>query len=95
MNIRSRLVAKHVNTGEEALFAAAPPLEALRMMLPPEVTGPKPMAMIINDISREYMHATATNDTFVDCAIKTLQVQSLHTRAAHSPSQCTERLMQP
>ena len=43
MNVRSRLVAKQINTGEEhGLFAATPPFEALRMLLSATVTGSKP-----------------------------------------------------
>ena len=40
VNVRSRLVKKKINTcKEEGLFAATPPLEALRMLLTATVTG--------------------------------------------------------
>ena len=41
-NVRSRLVAKEINAG---LFAATPPLEALRMLLSATVTGDKPQGI--------------------------------------------------
>ena len=59
MNVRSRLVAKQSNTGkEQGLFAATPPLEALRMLLSAAVTGKKSKVSMFNDISRAYMYAT-------------------------------------
>ena len=58
LNVRSRLAAKQINMGKkQALFAATPPLEALRMLLSGTVTGNKPQALVLNDISRAHMHA--------------------------------------
>ena len=66
VNVRSRLVAKQINTGtEDGLLAATPPLEALRILLSATVTGNKPKALMFNDISRAYMHARTTSDIFV------------------------------
>ena len=68
MNVRSRLVAKQINTGRElGLFAATPPpLEALRMLLSATVTGNKRRVLMFNDISRVYMYARTTSDIYVD-----------------------------
>ena len=42
MNVRSRLVAEQTNTAKvQGLFAATPPLEALRMLLSVTVSGNK------------------------------------------------------
>ena len=68
VNVRSRLVAKQINTGKEdgCLFAAAPPLEALRMLLSTTVTGNKSKSLMFNDICRVYMHARTTSDIYVE-----------------------------
>ena len=67
MNVRSRPVAKQVNTGkEEWLVAATPPLDTLRMLLPATVTGNKPKELMFNDVSRAYMYARTTSDTRVE-----------------------------
>ena len=58
VNVRLRLVAKHINTGkEEGFFAATPPLEALRMLLSATFTGNKPKTLMFNDTIRAYTHA--------------------------------------
>ena len=52
MNVRSRLVAKQIHTGrEQGLFAATPPLQALRMQLSATVAGGKPKVLMFNDTS--------------------------------------------
>ena len=68
MNVRSRLVAKQINTSkEQRLFAAIPPpLEALRMLLSATVTGDKLKVLMFNDISRAYMYARTASDIFVE-----------------------------
>ena len=67
VNVRSRLVAKQINTDkEEGLFAATPPLEALRMLLSATFTGNKPKALTFNGMSRAYMHARTSSDINVE-----------------------------
>ena len=57
VNVRSGLLAKPINTGkEEGLFAATPPLEALRMLLSTTVIGNKSKALMFNDICSTYLH---------------------------------------
>ena len=65
MNVRSRLVAMQINKGkEEGLFAATPPLEALRMLLSATVTENKRKALMFNDMSRAYMRARTASDIY-------------------------------
>ena len=67
MNVRSRLVAKQINTGkEQGLFAETPPLEALRMLLSATVTGNLSMVLMLIDIRRAYMYARTTSDRNVE-----------------------------
>ena len=67
MNVRSRQVAKQINTGkEQGLFAATPPLEALRMLLSAKVTGNKPQVLMLNDVNRAYLYARTTSDMYVE-----------------------------
>ena len=68
---RSRLVAKEYNRekgriGDGDLFAATPPLEALRAIISLGVTGDRSKAIMVNDISRAYMYAEARGDTFIE-----------------------------
>ena len=64
-NYRSRLVAKEFNTGaEEGLFAATPPLEAVRLLLSIAATtedleGGGDQVVMINDVSRAFFEAPA------------------------------------
>ena len=69
-NYRSRLVAKDFKTSINLeLYAATPPLEALRSLVSlaatSSYTGEGPNKMMINDISRAYFHAPTTTPTFV------------------------------
>ena len=67
-NIRCRLVAKQYNTGvDDGYFAATPPIEALRLVLSNTTTGrSRTKVLMINDVSRAYMHAEAAPDIYVD-----------------------------
>ena len=58
-DLRSRLVAKEFNTGEEdGLFAATPPLEALRMLVSDAATvGNGEKVIMINDVARAFFEA--------------------------------------
>ena len=61
-NYRSRLVAKEYNTGtQEGLFAATPPLEALRLLISHAATlkdGQSPdQVVMINDVARAFFEA--------------------------------------
>ena len=67
VNVRSRLVAKQTNIGkEDGLFAATPPLEAVRMLLSTTVTGNKSKALMFNDVCRACMHGNMTSDIYVE-----------------------------
>jgi hypothetical protein len=59
--IRSRLVAKEFNTGEQdGLFAATPPLEALRLLISDAATveeGLEQKVVMINDVARAFFEA--------------------------------------
>ena len=60
-------MAKQINTGkEQGLFAATPPLEALRVLLSATITGNTPKVLMLNDISRAYLYARSTRDKNVE-----------------------------
>ena len=67
---RSRLVAQQFNSGpmEENIFAATPPLEALRMVISNATTGKKNKVIMIADVSRAYMYARIPDDEY--CYVK-------------------------
>ena len=65
-NYRSRLVAREINTYKrDELFAATPPLEALKMITSMTATGNKEDVLMVNDISRAFFHASVTRDVYV------------------------------
>ena len=60
-------MAKQINTGQEqGSFAATPPLEALRVLLPATITGNTPKVFLLNDIRRAYLYARSTSDIYVE-----------------------------
>ena len=60
-NYRSRLVAREINTHKrDDLFAATPPLEALKLILSITASSNKGEILMINDVSRAFFHARAT-----------------------------------
>ena len=60
-NYRSRLVAREINTHKRGdLFAATPPLEALKLILAMAASGNKGEVLMINAVSRAFFHAKAT-----------------------------------
>ena len=67
---RSRMVGKEFNVGSDpALYAATPPLEALRLIVSRAATtrrGSGKMKVMINDVKRAYFHARATRDVYVE-----------------------------
>ena len=69
---RSRLVAKQFKTNNDPeLFAATPPLEALKMIISIAATRHKVLKKItrkimINDVSRAYFYANSDRPTFVE-----------------------------
>ena len=73
-NHRSRFVAKEYNTGEDAtLFAATPPLEALRLLVSEAATiehdkdgKVREKGIMINDVARAYFEAEATRKVCVE-----------------------------
>ena len=65
-NYRSRLVAREIYTYKrDDLFAATPPLEALKTILAMTATANKGEVLMVNDISRAYFHAKAERDVYV------------------------------
>ena len=64
-NYRSRFVAKEFNTGpQEGLFAATPPLEAMRLLVSLAATGESvdqcdDHVIMVNDVSRAFFEAPA------------------------------------
>ena len=65
-NYRSRLVAREINTHKrDDLFAATPPLEALKMIISLTATGNHGEVIMVNDISRAFFHAKVTRDVYV------------------------------
>ena len=68
-NYRSRLVAREINTHKrEDLFAATPPLEALKTILSMCATSNKGEVVMVNDISRAFFHARTKRDVYVQLA---------------------------
>ena len=74
-NVRCRLVAQDFKTEKnDDLFAGTPPLEALKLVLSRAVSGSKTRCVMVNDISRAYLHAPCRGDVFVArCAETELQ----------------------
>ena len=67
INVRSRLVTKQINTSkEQGFFEATPRREGFRMLLSATVAGNKPKVFMINDVSRDYMHARTSSDIYVE-----------------------------
>ena len=68
-NYRSRLVAREINTHKrEDLFAATPPLEALKVILSMTATSNRGESIMINDVSRALFHAKAKRQVYVQLA---------------------------
>ena len=71
-NCRSRLVGREFNVGrDDSLYAATPPLEALRLILSHAATRLKNRAgvrraVMINDVRRAYFYARATRDIYIE-----------------------------
>ena len=67
-NYRSRLVGKEYKTYvDDSLYAATPPLEALRLIMSRAATSNnKPRELTINDVRRAYFYAQATRELYVE-----------------------------
>ena len=65
---RSRFVGKEFNTGvDSSLFAATPPLEALKLLLGSAATGEgRETHLMLSDVKRAYFHAPATRELYVE-----------------------------
>ncbi len=67
---RSRLVAKEINTGaNDDLFAATPPIEALKALLREASirrAHEDNISILFADVRRAYFNAKATKDVFID-----------------------------
>ena len=68
VRVRSRLVAKQFNNGKggEDLFAATPPIEALRAILSSAVSSERDKCLMSIDVSRAYMYAKAKGTTYIE-----------------------------
>ena len=65
-NYRSRFVAREINTYKRNdLFAATPPLEAMKLILSTAALGNKGEVLMVNDVSRAFFHAKATREVYV------------------------------
>ena len=65
-NNRSRLVAREINTYKrDDLFAATPPIEALKMIISMAATANRGEVIMVNDIRRAFFHAKVTRDVYV------------------------------
>ena len=70
-NYRSRLVAKEFNNGaQEGLFAATPPLEALRLLISDAATSDKhkgtEKVIMVNDVARAFFEAPVKRTVCVE-----------------------------
>ena len=75
-NYRSRLVAKEFNTGaQEGLFAATPPLEALRLLVSDAATTDvhEPKVIMLNDVARAFFEAPMKRTVCVELPQEALQ----------------------
>ena len=65
-NYRSQLVAREINTKKrDDLFAATPPFEALKIILSLITSGNNGEMLMVNDISRAFLHAPAKTRVYV------------------------------
>ena len=69
--IRSRYVAKEINTyKDESLFAATPPLEALRVLVSSAATrkgaGRPDTKILLIDVRKAHLHAEVVREVFVE-----------------------------
>ena len=81
-NYRSRWVAKQFKTNNDfELFAATPPLDALRYVIS-TAASMKNGSLMSNDVSRAYFYAPATRNIFVE----------LPEEAGHGPGKCARLL---
>ena len=66
-NYRSRLVAKDIKKDARPdLYAATPPLEALKTILALAAKGKKGTGIMVNDVKRAYFYAPATREIYVE-----------------------------
>ena len=71
-NCRSRLVGREFNVGRDnTLYAATPPLEALRVVISHAATygrgkGGQRNSIMINDVRRAYFYAKASRDLYIE-----------------------------
>ena len=70
VHVRCRLVAQEVNTYKDALYAATPPLEALRLLLSHVATGRKGKVggrkVMVLDAKKARLHAFAEREVYIE-----------------------------
>ena len=73
--IRSRIVAKEYNDGVDPnMFAATPPIEALRYLLSKAAThGEGKQCIMLNDVSRAFFNAKVTREVYVQLPAEDLE----------------------
>ena len=69
-NYRSRLVAQEFRDGTPSLFAATPPLEALKILfsLAASEKGHRVLGFI--DIKKAHLYAKATRDVYIELPLR-------------------------
>ena len=66
-NYRSRLVVREIKKDTRSdLFAATPPLEALKAIISMCASGNRGETIMVNDVSRAYFSAPARRQVFVE-----------------------------
>ena len=66
-NYRSRLVGKEFKTTpDDSLYAATPPLEALRFVISHAATVGQDNTIMINDVARAYLYAKCERDLYIE-----------------------------
>ena len=74
VDCRSRLVGREFNVGrDDALYAATPPLEALRIIVSEAATvagGDQRRELMVNDVRRAYFYAKIDRDVFVELQLE-------------------------
>jgi hypothetical protein len=66
-NYRSRLTAREIKKNARPdLFAATPPIEALKCVLSIATSGSRSQKIMINDVKRAYFYAPAVREVYVE-----------------------------
>ena len=87
-NYRSRLVGREFNVGrDDALYAATPPLEALRVVISHAATHTQKgnrRSVMVNDVRRAYFYAKIQRDVYIELP----QEDEMHGKMLGKPKLC-------